>query len=288
MAFLSCEEMLAAARTQNISLAEAVLRSDLAESRLTEEQSRHGMRHLWHVMEATSRDYDPAQRSRSGLSGGDAAKVEQAHRAGRSYGGDYLAEVTAEALKTAECNACMKRIVAAPTAGSCGVLPAVLLPLARAGEADETAICEALYVAAGFGQVIAARATLAGAEGGCQAEVGAASAMAAAALVELRGGTAEQCAEAFAMALTNLEGLVCDPVAGLVEIPCIKRNVIGAMNAVSCADMALAGVVGHIPADEVIDAMAEVGAAMSNDLRETGIGGPPTGKAIRDIVQMQG
>lgn len=130
MAFLSCEEMLAAARTQNISLAEAVLRSDLAESRLTEEQSRHGMRHLWHVMEATSRDYDPAQRSRSGLSGGDAAKVEQAHRAGRSYGGDYLAEVTAEALKTAECNACMKRIVAAPTAGSCGVLPAVLLPLA--------------------------------------------------------------------------------------------------------------------------------------------------------------
>ena len=148
-----------------------------------------------------------------------------------------------------------------------------------------------LYVSAGFGQVVAARATLAGAEGGCQAEVGAASAMAAAALVELRGGTAEQCAEAFAMALTNLEGLVCDPVAGLVEIPCIKRNVIGAMNAVSCADMALAGVVGHIPADEVIDAMAEVGAAMSNDLRETGIGGlagTPTGKAIRDIVQMQG
>ena len=157
--------------------------------------------------------------------------------------------------------------------------------------AQRQAICRALYVSAGFGQVVAARATLAGAEGGCQAEVGAASAMAAAALVELRGGTAEQCAEAFAMALTNLEGLVCDPVAGLVEIPCIKRNVIGAMNAVSCADMALAGVVGHIPADEVIDAMAEVGAAMSNDLRETGIGGlagTPTGKAIRDIVQMQG
>ena len=171
------------------------------------------------------------------------------------------------------------------------LLGAVLLPLWRSGSYNEEAICRALYVSAGFGQVVAARATLAGAEGGCQAEVGAASAMAAAALVELRGGTAEQCAEAFAMALTNLEGLVCDPVAGLVEIPCIKRNVIGAMNAVSCADMALAGVVGHIPADEVIDAMAEVGAAMSNDLRETGIGGlagTPTGKAIRDIVQMQG
>ena len=130
---------------------------------------------------------------------------------------------------------------------------------------------------------------MAGAEGGCQAEVGAASGMAAAALVDIKGGTAEQCAEAFAMALTNLEGLVCDPVAGLVEIPCIKRNVIGAMNAVSAADMALAGVVGHIPADEVIDAMAEVGNAMSKDLRETGIGGlagTPTGRAICEIVTM--
>ena len=289
MSFLSCEEMLAAARSQKITLAEAVLRSDLDESRLTEEQSRAAMHHLWQVMQATSREYDPAQRSRSGLSGGDAAKVEQAHKEGKLLGGDYLSAVTAEALKTAECNACMKRIVAAPTAGSCGVLPAVLLPLARAGEADEEAVCEALYVAAGFGQVIAARATLAGAEGGCQAEVGAASGMAAAALVDIKGGTAEQCAEAFAMALTNLEGLVCDPVAGLVEIPCIKRNVIGAMNAVSAADMALAGVVGHIPADEVIDAMAEVGNAMSKDLRETGIGGlagTPTGRAICEIVTM--
>ena len=166
MSFLSCEEMLAAARSQNLSLSEAILRSDLAESRLTEEHSRESMRHLWQVMQATSRDYDPAQRSCSGLSGGDAAKVEQAHAAGKSLGGDYLAAVTAEALKTAECNACMKRIVAAPTAGSCGVLPAVLLPLARAGEASEEEICDALYVAAGFGQVRAARATLAGAEGG--------------------------------------------------------------------------------------------------------------------------
>ena len=140
----------------------------------------------------------------------------------------------------------MKRIVAAPTAGSCGVLPMVLLPLWRRGLADEDAVHHALYVAAGFGQVVAARATLAGAEGGCS-RGGAASGMAAAALVDIKGGTAEQCAEAFAMALTNLEGLVCDPVAGLVEIPCIKRNVIGAMNAVSAADMALAGVVGTFP-----------------------------------------
>ena len=263
MSFLSCEEMLAAARSQKITLAEAVLRSDLDESRLTEEQSRAAMHHLWQVMQATSREYDPAQRSRSGLSGGDAAKVEQAHKEGKLLGGDYLSAVTAEALKTAECNACMKRIVAAPT--------------------DEEAVCEALYVAAGFGQVIAARATLAGAEGGCQAEVGAASAMAAAALCSLKGGTPEQCAAAAAMALGNLLGLVCDPVAGLVEVPCVKRNVVGAVNAVSCANMALAGVDYAIPCDEVIDAMGRVGSLLSPDLRETGQGGlaaTPTGVKI--------
>lgn len=291
MAYSSIKAMLNVSRQNNQPLWDVILQSDLLESGLTRTQSLAEMHHLWQVMVQTSDNYCGADRSASGFAGGDAAKVAEAEARGQLLTGGYLAQVMAEALKTAECNACMKRIVAAPTAGSCGVLPAVLLPLWHSGSYDEESICRALYVSAGFGQVVAARATLAGAEGGCQAEVGAASAMAAAALVELRGGTAEQCAEAFAMALTNLEGLVCDPVAGLVEIPCIKRNVIGAMNAVSCADMALAGVVGHIPADEVIDAMAEVGAAMSNDLRETGIGGlagTPTGKAIRDIVQMQG
>ena len=285
MAYSSVKAMLNVSRQNNQPLWDVILQSDLLESGLTRPQSLAEMHHLWQVMVQTSDNYCGADRSASGFAGGDAAKVAEAEARGQLLTGGYLAQVMAEALKTAECNACMKRIVAAPTAGSCGVLPAVLLPLWRSGSYNEEAICRALYVSAGFGQVVAARATLAGAEGG------AASAMAAAALVELRGGTAEQCAEAFAMALTNLEGLVCDPVAGLVEIPCIKRNVIGAMNAVSCADMALAGVVGHIPADEVIDAMAEVGAAMSNDLRETGIGGlagTPTGKAIRDIVQMQG
>ena len=283
MSFLSCAEMLAYAHEQGCTLAQAVLRSDLAESRLTEEASRAEMRRLWQVMQATSRDYEPGRRSRSGLVGGDAAKVEQAAAQGRLLGGNYLAAVTAEALKTAECNACMKRIVAAPTAGSCGVLPAVLLPLARAGEAGDEAICEALYVAAGFGQVIAARATLAGAEGGCQAEVGAASAMTAAALCYLKGGTPAACAAAAAMALGNLLGLVCDPVAGLVEVPCGKRNVVGAVNAVACANMALAGIDSAIPCDEVIDAMGRVGLQLSPDLRETGLGGlaaTPTGRAI--------
>lgn len=289
MAYSSVKAMLNVSRQNNQPLWDVILQSDLLESGLTRPQSLAEMHHLWQVMVQTSDNYCGADRSASGFAGGDAAKVAEAEARGQLLTGGYLAQVMAEALKTAECNACMKRIVAAPTAGSCGVLPAVLLPLWRRGLADEPAIHRALYIAAGFGQVVAARATLAGAEGGCQAEVGAASAMAAAALVDIKGGTAEQCAEAFAMALTNLEGLVCDPVAGLVEIPCIKRNVIGAMNAVSAADMALAGVVGHIPADEVIDAMAEVGNAMSKDLRETGIGGlagTPTGRAICDIVTM--
>ena len=271
MAFSSVHEMVELCKSTGKPLFELILESDLAESGLTRAESEAEMHRLWSVMQATSDGYCGADRSMSGFAGGDAAKVSAAAAQGLLYA------------------ACMKRIVAAPTAGSCGVLPAVLLPLWRRGLADEAAIHRALYVAAGFGQVVAARATLAGAEGGCQAEVGAASAMAAAALVDLKGGTAEQCAEAFAMALTNLEGLVCDPVAGLVEIPCVKRNDIGAMNAVSAADMALAGVVGHIPADEVIDAMAEVGSAMSKDLRETGIGGlagTPTGRAICEIVTM--
>ena len=291
MAFLSCEEMLAAARGQKITLAEAVLRSDLEESRLTEAHSRAAMRHLWQVMQATSQEYDPAQRSRSGLSGGDAAKVEQAWQQGRLLGDDYLAAVTAEALKTAECNACMKRIVAAPTAGSCGVLPAVLLPLCKYEELSQHRILEALYVASGIGAVIAYKACIAGASGGCQAEIGTASAMAAGALVALRDGTGQQIGHAVAMALKNLMGLVCDPVAGLVEVPCVKRNVIGAVNAISAADMALAGIESRIPVDEVIDAMGRVGSLLSPDLRETGQGGlaaTPTGVRIAQALAEQG
>ena len=289
MAFSSVHEMIDLCKESSKPLYEVILESDLAESGLTRAESEAEMHRLWAVMQATSDGYCGADRSMSGFAGGDAAKVNAAAARGVLYADGYFADVMAEALKTAECNACMKRIVAAPTAGSCGVLPAVLLPLARAGQADEEAVCDALYVAAGFGQVIAARATLAGAEGGCQAEVGAASAMAAAALCNLKGGTPEQCAAAAAMALGNLLGLVCDPVAGLVEVPCIKRNVVGAVNAVSCANMALAGVDYAIPCDEVIDAMGRVGSLLSPDLRETGQGGlaaTPTGvKIARQLAQ---
>ena len=289
MAFSSVRDMVELCKESGKPLYEVILESDLAESGLTRAESEAEMHRLWAVMRSTSDGYCGADRSMSGFAGGDAAKVSAAAAQGALYADGFFADVMSEALKTAECNACMKRIVAAPTAGSCGVLPAVLLPLARAGQADEDAVCDALYVAAGFGQVIAARATLAGAEGGCQAEVGAASAMAAAALCNLKGGTPEQCAAAAAMALGNLLGLVCDPVAGLVEVPCIKRNVVGAVNAVSCANMALAGVDYAIPCDEVIDAMGRVGSLLSPDLRETGQGGlaaTPTGvKIARQLAQ---
>lgn len=199
--------------------------------------------------------------------------------------GPFLQEVMSIALKMGEHNACMGCIVAAPTAGACGVLPAVLIPLQRKERLTDEQMIQCLYAAAGFGQVIATRASISGAEGGCQAEVGSASAMAAAALVSARGGTPKQMAAACAIALQNVMGLVCDPVAGLVEVPCVKRNVMGAVNALSCADMALAGLDGGIPCDEVIDAMGAVGRAMPSSLRETGQGGlaaTPTGRKIAE------
>lgn len=280
MAFSSVEGLLAAARTRPIW--EAVLEDDCTDRGVDRKRSLAQMSALWAAMAPPVAEYDPAARSHSGLIGGAGALLEGE---GPGLCPPFLRQVMAAALKTGECNACMKRIVAAPTAGSSGVLPAVLLPLqARDGLKDEQMV-EALYVAAGFGQVIATRASISGAEGGCQAEVGSASAMAAAALVHLMGGTGEQMAHACALALANTLGLVCDPVAGLVEVPCVTRNVMGAMNALSCAELALSGVQSAIPCDEVIDAMRSVGEALPASLRETGGGGlaaTPTGRRIAE------
>lgn len=288
MAFDSIKTMLETAEKAGCPLHEVICCSDCAESGISEEASHRKMHHLWEVMKQTSAEYTASDRSNSGLSGGAAQKVHEAAQTGKLLGGVYFTDVMEEALKTAECNACMKRIVAAPTAGSCGVIPAVLLPLAARGPISDEKIEQALYVSAGVGQVIAARASISGAEGGCQAEVGAASAMAAAALTYLLDGSAAQCADAAAIALGNLLGLVCDPVAGLVEVPCVKRNVIGAVNAVSAANMAIAGLTSRIPADEVIDAMGEVGDMMNASLRETGLGGlagTPTAQSITQSLQ---
>lgn len=286
MAFESFEQLLAAAR-QHKPLWEIILEDDIQERGASREASLSQMKGLWLAMKEASAGYDEKLRSASGLSGGDGGKMSEFVKKGGTVGGGFLGEVIAEALKMGESNACMKRIVAAPTAGSCGVLPAVLIALAACEGIGDDEIVHCLYVAAGVGQIIATRASIAGAEGGCQAEVGAASAMTAAALAALRSGTPEMSCHASAIALMNLMGLVCDPVAGLVEIPCIKRNVVGAVNAISSADMALAGIESRIPPDEVVDAMRSVGQMMPTALKETSAGGlaqTPTGiKIFKDI-----
>ena len=212
-------------------------------------------------------------RSVSGLTGGNAYKLMEGVKSGATAGGSLLGRMAARALAVAECNAAMGRIVAAPTAGACGILPAVLLTLQEEYGYTDGQLVNALYVAGAFGLVIAHRASISGAQGGCQAECGSAAGMAAAAIVYLKGGSAAQSADACSFALMNLLGLVCDPVKGLVEVPCVFRNVGAISIALTAADMALSGIVCPIPCDEVIDAMRQVGDALPSSLRETGEGG---------------
>lgn len=264
-----------------------VQEEDCRESGITKEESFEKMTGIYQTMKDSDAKYDASLCSSSGLVGKDAEKVRLRAEKGQLLCGTFTAHVMERALRVAESNACMKRIVAAPTAGSCGVMPAVLLSMQEKNGYSDEEMVQALYVAAGIGGVIAQRASLAGAEGGCQAEIGSASAMAAGAAVSLLGGEPAAMADAAAMALSGLMGLVCDPVAGLVEVPCVKRNVTGAMNAVACADMAMAGITSRIPPDEVIDAMKSVGHLMSSDLRETGRGGlagTPTGQRIQERI----
>ena len=285
MALDSMKEIFERSARENIPFWEIVLQYDMEERQVSRQASMAKMLLTWQAIQDAADSYTGTQRSVSGLVGGDGLKMRLYARRGESIGGEFMDEVIVQAISMAESNACMRRIVAAPTAGSCGVVPAVLLPLCERKHYTQHELLEALYVASGIGAVIAYRASISGAAGGCQAEIGTASAMAAGALVSLRGGTNEQIGHAVAMALKNLMGLVCDPVAGLVEVPCVKRNVIGAVNAISAADMALAGIESRIPVDEVIDAMGEVGRRMPVEFRETALGGlaaTPTGKAVKE------
>ena len=285
MALDSMKEIFERSARDNIPFWEIVLQYDMEERQVSRQASMAKMLSTWQAIQDAADSYTGTQRSVSGLVGGDGLKMRLYARRGESIGGEFMDEVIVQAISMAESNACMRRIVAAPTAGSCGVVPAVLLPLCEREHYTQHELLEALYVASGIGAVIAYRASISGAAGGCQAEIGTASAMAAGALVSLRGGTNEQIGHAVAIALKNLMGLVCDPVAGLVEVPCVKRNVIGAVNAISAADMALAGIESRIPVDEVIDAMGEVGRRMLVEFRETALGGlaaTPTGKAVKE------
>lgn len=285
MALDSMKEIFERSARENIPFWEIVLQYDMEERQVSRQALMAKMLSTWQAIQDAADSYTGTQRSVSGLVGGDGLKMRLYARRGESIGGEFMDEVIVQAISMAESNACMRRIVAAPTAGSCGVVPAVLLPLCEREHYTQHELLEALYVASGIGAVIAYRASISGAAGGCQAEIGTASAMAAGALVSLRGGTNEQIGHAVAMALKNLMGLVCDPVAGLVEVPCVKRNVIGAVNAISAADMTLAGIESRIPVDEVIDAMGEVGRRMPVEFRETALGGlaaTPTGKAVKE------
>ncbi len=288
MAYQSLEEIAEFGKEHQIPFWCAVMLDDVNERTVTKEESIETMREMWKAMLTASMEYDETLSSNSGLVGGMGGKMEVYRQKGGTLSGDFTAQVIVQALQMGESNACMKRIVAAPTAGACGVLPAVLVPLYQKKTVTEEQIIESLYVAAGIGQVIASRAFIAGAAGGCQAEIGSASAMAAGALVSLRGGDSEQIMHAAGMALKNLLGLVCDPVAGLVEVPCVKRNVIGAVNALASADMALAGITSRIPPDQVIDAMREIGESMHSSLRETGEGGVANTTAAKEIAEKLG
>lgn len=289
MAYHSIEEILRYCEKHGKAFYEAVLDEDIAEREVSREESLEEMRGMWDAMLTAAGSYEGEARSASGLAGGQGKAMEEYRKQGDSLCGDYLNRVMAQALEMGESNACMKRIVAAPTAGACGVLPAVLIPYFYREGCGHEVMVQALYVAAGIGQVIASRAFIAGAAGGCQAEVGAASSMAAGALVALKGGSGRQIADAAAMALKALLGLVCDPVAGLVEVPCVKRNVVGAVNAMASADMALAGIASAIPADQVFDAMREVGEKMHPSLRETAEGGlAATREGLRIAGRLRG
>lgn len=287
MSYNSLEEIVRECQEKDLPFDEVILLDDMNERNVSREESIETMRGMWEAMKGAERNYDGSLQSRSGLVG-SAGKTMRAYvESGNTLCGPFVGKVMASALAMGESNACMKRIVAAPTAGACGVLPAVLVNYQKEkGTADEQ-IVRALYTAAGIGQVVAARAYIAGASGGCQAEIGTASAMAAGALTALGGGTPPQITHAAAMALKNLLGLVCDPVGGLVEVPCVKRNVIGSVNALSAADMALAGIISRIPPDQVIDAMREVGDQMHPSLRETGQGGLANTPAAREWCAAQ-
>lgn len=280
MAYTTFAELLEATATDG-SLGRAAIAREALESQEPQQAMRERMSATLHAMrDSVDVGLEGAVRSRSGLVGGDAALVASAE-AGPV--GGVFARAIAASLAVAEVNAAMGRIVAAPTGGSSGVLPGVLLVLAAERGIDEDALVEALFAAGAVGAVIASRTDLSGAAAGCQAEIGAAAAMAAAAATEMLGGTPQQAGHAASLALQGLLGLVCDPVGGLVEVPCVARNATATAVALSAIEMALAGVTFPIPFDQVADALSHVGRALPSSLRETAQGGlaaTPAGRTL--------
>lgn len=280
------KEIVADAEKLHLPISELIIRQEIQLSGLPREEIWNKMKYNLTTMQKAVEKGRKGNGvfSKTGLTGGEAVKIKKYREQHNTLSGDTMMYAVQNAIATNEVNAAMGVICATPTAGSSGTLPGVLFLLKKRLNLTEEQMIRFLFTAGGFGLVIANNAEIAGATGGCQAEVGSASAMGAAAAVEAAGGTAEQSAQALSIAMSNLLGLVCDPIAGLVEVPCVKRNAIGAGNALIAADMALAGCTSVIPADECIDAMKKVGHQMPASLRETGIGGlagTPTGQAIK-------
>lgn len=284
--FSSFNELCTRAEEKNIKISELVLQTESEETLVPKDILLDRMRKNLDVMRESSAIREMC--SASGLSGKNGWTYSKAEHKGQLLG-SLSAKAMEYAMTVAEHNACMGKIVAAPTAGSCGILPGVLLAVAEEKNISDDDLVLALFNAAGIGSVIAERACLSGAEGGCQAECGSASAMAASAICELMGGTPSMCVNAAALTIKFVLGLVCDPVGGLVEVPCVKRNASGAMNALTAAELSLCGVESYIPADEVIDAMSDVGKMMSYRLKETALGGlASTEKARAFILKKEG
>ncbi len=286
--FESIKELVKLAETNKATLAKVVIDAEKEQCSLACNQIRQRMQRRLEVMRASAEQgvAEPI-RSLSGISGGNAHKFSQWLDANQPITGPLLSRAVARAMAVNEVNAGMGCIVATPTAGSAGTLPAVLLTLQEAYQFTDEQLVEALFVASGIGMVIVHRAHVSGAAGGCQAETGSAAAMAAAAAVFLLGGSPQQSAQAVAIALKNMLGLICDPVAGLVEIPCVKRNAAAVAQCFVATDLAMAGIESVIPPDEVIDAMANVGRHMDERFKETAQGGlaaTPTGKRLAQMV----
>lgn len=257
----------------NPKIWEIIQQADMYENDRSESDSFNMMKEMYVAMKNADSMYDGTLRSASNKAGGDGGLLHSYNESGKNICGSFMGKVMEKAIKMGESNACMRRIVAAPTAGSCGVLPAVLLSYEEDFDVAEDDMVKAMYVAAGIGKVIAENAFIAGAAGGCQAEIGSASAMAAGALAFLQGGDSSAIINAATLSLKNFLGLVCDPVAGLVEVPCIKRNSYGAVNAVTSAQLSLAGIKSAIAPDDVVDSMRRIGNQLPASLKETSCGG---------------
>ena len=279
------EELLKICNEKNKTISEITLEKEMLDSDISYDDLINKMKETLSVMKnsATSA-LDKEIISVSGLTGGDSKKVEDYKNSGKTLSGDLVISAMAKALSTSEVNASMGKVVAAPTAGASGIMPSALLSAQEKLDLTDEQIIMGLFTAAGVGEIIAKNATVSGAEGGCQAECGVAAAMAAAAIVEMAGGSPESALDAASFALINIMGLVCDPIAGLVEYPCSLRNASGVVNAFISSDLALAGVNSLVPFDEVVDAMYKVGKSLPESLRETALGGlaaTPTGEALR-------